>query len=329
MEVNMKNRRRSLFAVVSIVVFLLSAVTGVLAADKYPSRPVTTIITFAPGGVADLTMRIWNKYLQKYLGGTFVTDYKPGGGGVVGYTAVANAHPDGYTLGNFPDIFLPVLMGTATYKMEDLQCIAQVDKNGSVLVVSTDAPWKTFQEFVDYCRANPGVKWGHQGTSTMIYFRTENLNREAKLKLTPVPLKGDSEIIAGLLGKHIQVGTIGAASAKAQTEGGKLRILFSFDPPKAFGLDPSIPDMVSFFKNSFTDVDVPVYLFAPKKTPPEVVAALQAALEKASKDPEFIKEEATISHYVEFVPGKTAMEQSIPKKMAIVKDIMKDIGMLK
>jgi tripartite-type tricarboxylate transporter receptor subunit TctC len=325
----MNSRVKTLFALVLFVASLLVTASGAIAADKYPSRPVTTIITFAPGGVADMTMRIWNKYLQKYLGGTFVTDYKPGGGGVIGYTAVANARPDGYTLGNFPDIFLPILMGTATYKMEDLQVIAQVDKNGSALVVSADAPWKTFQEFIDYCHANPGVKWGHQGTSTMIYFRTENLNREIKLKLTPVPLKGDSEIIAGLLGKHIQVGTIGAASAKAQAEGGKLKILFSFDPPKAFGLDPSIPDMVSFFKNSFTDVDVPVYLFAPKKTPPEVVAAIQGALEKACKDPEFIKEEATISHYVEFVPGKVAMEQTIPKKMAIVKEIMKDIGMIK
>ena len=325
----MKNRLGNVVTAVSIVVFLLSPASGATAADPYPSRPVTTIITFAPGGIADMTMRTWNKYLQKYLGGTFVTDYKPGGGGVVGYTAVANARPDGYTLGNFPDYFLPVLMGTATYTMEDLQVIAQVVINGSALVVSADAPWKTFQEFVDHCRANPRVKWGHQGTSTMIYFRTENMSREAKLRLTPVPLKGDAEIISGLLGKHIEVGTIGAASARAQAEGGKLRILFSFDPPNVFGLDPSVPDMVSFFKNSFTDVDIPVYLVAPKKTPPEVMAALLSALEKASKDPEFKKEETAINQCVSFLPGKTVMEQKIPKKMAIVKEIMKDIGMLK
>jgi tripartite-type tricarboxylate transporter receptor subunit TctC len=82
----------------------------------------------------------------------------------------------------------------------------------------------------------------------MIYFRMENVNREAKLRLTPVPLKGDSEIIAGLLGKHIQVGTVGAVSGRAQAEGGKLRILFCFDLPKALGLDLSLPDMTSFFR---------------------------------------------------------------------------------
>jgi tripartite-type tricarboxylate transporter receptor subunit TctC len=152
----LKNRLRIFSASVSIVVCLFVVLGGAMAADKYPSRPVTTIIIFAPGGVADLTTRIRNKYLEKYMGGTFVTDYKPGGGGVVGYTQVANARPDGYTLGNFPDSFLPVRTGTATYKMEDLQVIAQFVLNGSVLAVSADAPWKTFQEFVDYCRANPG-----------------------------------------------------------------------------------------------------------------------------------------------------------------------------
>jgi tripartite-type tricarboxylate transporter receptor subunit TctC len=317
--------------ILSVTAFILCLVVIGAAggAEKYPVRPVATTITFAPGGIADLTIRSWNKYLEKYLGGTFVVDHRPGGGGVVGYTYVANARPDGYTLGNFPDFFLPILNGTATYKLDDFQVIAQVILNGSVLAVSADAPWKTFEEFVNYCRSNPGVKWGHQGTGTMLYFRTENLSRQAKLKLIGVPLKGDAEIISALLGKHVEVGSLGAASAKAQAQAGKLRILFCFDPPKEFGLDPSIPDMAGFFKHSFPDVDIPVHLVAPKKTPPEIIAALEQALEKTSKDPEFIKEVANINQMVSFVPGKVVMEQKMPKKMAIVKEIMQDIGMIK
>jgi tripartite-type tricarboxylate transporter receptor subunit TctC len=325
----MKKRLKIFTATLLIAGCLFIVVGSAGATDKYPTRPVTTVIMFPPGGVADLTVRVWTKYLQKYLGGTWVTDYKPGGGGVVAYTYVANAKPDGYIHGNFPDFYFPVLMGTATYKLEDLQVVAQVTMNGSVIAVHPDAPWKTFQEFVTYCHANPGVKWGHQGTSTIVYFRTENMNREVKLGLTPVPLKGDSEIIAALLGKHVQVGTLGAVSAKAQAEAGKLRILFSFDSPKAFGLDPSLPDMASFFKGAFPDIDIPVYCVVPKNTPADIVSTLEKALEKASKDPEFIKDVASMNQMVNFVPGKVVMEQRMPKKMAIVKEIMKDIGMLK
>ncbi len=292
-------------------------------AEKYPSRPVSTIVTFAPGGVSDLTMRLWSRYLEKYVGGTFVVDHKPGGGGVIGYTYVANARPDGYTLGNFPDYFTPVLNGTATYKMEDLRVVAQMVINGCVLAVSVDAPWKTFQEFADYARKNPGVKWAHQGVGTMIYFRTENLNRQAGLRLIGVPLKGDAEIIPAILGKHVTVGSLSAASAKAQAEAGKIRILFSFDPPKGFGLDPSIADMASAFPK-IQDVDVPVYLVAPGKTPKEITDVLEAGLEKASKDPEFVKETEKINQMVSFLPGRVVMEQKIPKKMAIIKGLLEE-----
>jgi tripartite-type tricarboxylate transporter receptor subunit TctC len=270
-----------------------------------------------------MTMRLWGKYLEKYVGGTFVVDHKPGGGGVIGYTYVANARPDGYTLGNFPDYFTPILNGTATYKMEDLRVIAQVVLNGCVLAVSPDAPWKNFQEFVDYAKKNPGVKWAHQGVGTMIYFRTENLSRQTNLKLIGVPLKGDSEIISAILGKHVTIGSLSAASAKAQAEAGKLRILFSFDPPKAFGLDPSISDMDTLFPK-VPDVDVAVYLVAPSKTPKEIMDILEAGLEKASKDPEFIKETEKLHQVVSFVPGKVVMEQKIPKKMAIIKAILQE-----
>jgi tripartite-type tricarboxylate transporter receptor subunit TctC len=305
------------------------AFNGAWAAEKYPSRPVSIVVTFAPGGVASLTARIWASYLEKYLGGTFVVDNRPGGGGVIGYTYVANAKPDGYTLGNFPDFIIPILNGSATYKLDDLQVIAQVALNGCVLCVNAEAPWKTFQEFADYARKNPGVKWAHQGVGTMIYFRTENLNKQANLKLIGVPMKGDSEIIPALLGKHVAIGSLSAALAKAQAQAGKLRILFSFDPAREFGIDPAVPDFPTLFPN-MQDVDVPIYLIAPKKTPKEIADVLEKGLEKMTNDPDFIKEIGTKLHQmVSFLPGKIVMEQKIPKKMALMKAIMQESGSAK
>jgi tripartite-type tricarboxylate transporter receptor subunit TctC len=298
------------------------SVCGVWAAEKYPSHPVTTVTLFAPGGISDLDARLWSKYLEKFLGGTFVVDHKPGGGGVIGITHVANAKPDGYTLGNGSDYFTPVLNGTATYKMEDLRIIAQLLLNGCALAVNANAPWKTWQEFVDYAKKNPGVKWGHQGTSTMVYFRTENLNRQAGLKLTPVPLKGDAEIISGLLGNHVAVGSLSTTSAKAQADAGKLRILFHFDDPKPFGLNPSIPSMKSFYP-AITDLEVGVYYYTSSKVPENIISALEGALEKMSKEPEYLKEVEKLNQVAAFVPGKVVM-QRLPVKMGIVRDIMKD-----
>lgn len=306
----------------TVVCCSLLVVSGAWAAEKYPSHPVTTVTLFAPGGVSDLDARLWSKYLEKYLGGTFVVDHKPGGGGVIGITAVANAKPDGYTLGNGSDYFTPVLNGTATYKMEDLRIIAQLLLNGCALAVNANAPWKTWQEFVDYAKKNPGVKWGHQGTGTMVYFRTENLNRQAGLKLTPVPLKGDAEIISGLLGNHVAIGSLSTTSAKAQADAGKLRILFHFDDPKPFGLNPSIPSMKSFYPK-FTDLEVGVYYYTSSKVPENIISALEGALEKMSKEPEYLKEVEKLNQVADFVPGKIIM-QKLPVKMNIVKEIMKD-----
>ncbi len=315
--------------VTSLIVFAVIAccfafTNALWAADKYPSRPVTSIVGFGPGGISDMTMRIWNKYLEKYIGGTFVVDHKPGAGGVVAFNYVANSKPDGYTLLNHSDWFTPILNGTATYKLEDLKVVAQIVLNGTVLAVAPDAPWKTFAEFVDYCKKNPGVKWGNNGAGTIAFFRTQNLNKQAGLKLTGVPLAGDAEIISALLGKHVQIGNLGAASAKAQAEAGKLRIIFSFDDPKGFGLDPSIPTMASMFPK-IDDIDTPVYLIAPAKTPNDVMAILEKGIEKMTKDPEFLKEEARINQMVKFVPGKTVQDR-IPAKMNLVREIMKDMG---
>jgi tripartite-type tricarboxylate transporter receptor subunit TctC len=319
----MRMEKRIVLKIAVIFIVMVGIFSNsVWAAEKYPSRPIEVVITFPPGGVSELTMRTWGKYMEKELGVPIVILPKPGGGGVIGYTYAANARPDGYTLLNSGEFITPILDGTATYKLEDLWVIAQMVLNGCVLAVNPDDPWKTFQEFMDYARKNPGVKWGHQGVGTMVYFRTENLSRQANLKLTGVPLKGDAEIITDLLGKHVQIGSLSAAAARPQAEGGKLRILFSFDPSKEFGLDPKIPDFATVFGNTIPDIEVSVYLVAPAKTPKDIIQLLEKTMEKISKDPEFQNDTRKINQMPKFVSGKTIMEERIPQKMNLIKAIM-------
>jgi tripartite-type tricarboxylate transporter receptor subunit TctC len=235
--------------------------------EKYPIRPIEIVTAFPPGGLSEMWVRTVAKYMEKALGQPVNNLPKPGAGNVLAFTYVANARPDGYTLLNQGDYFMPILNKTATYKLEDLRVIAQVSRNGNVLCVASDAPWKTFKEFVDYSKKNGNIKYGHPGLGTNVYFRTENLNRQAGLRMVGLPRQGDAEILTGLLGNHIAIGALSVASARPLIEAGKLRALFSFDPPKDFGLDPSIPDFASVYGNSFPDIPVRVYLIAPAKTP--------------------------------------------------------------
>jgi tripartite-type tricarboxylate transporter receptor subunit TctC len=314
--------------VLIMCVSLLSMADGATAAEKYPSRPVTIVVPFAAGGISGASMQLWKRFMEKYIPGlTIIVEQKPGGGAVVGTTFVANSKPDGYTLLNSSDYFTAILYGTATYKLEDLMPVAQVAKNGTVLVVNADAPWKTFQEFMDYANKNPGVKYCHPGTGTTLFLRASNLNRQAGLKMIPVPMKSDGESIAALLGKHVMVAITSIGTARPQAEAGKLRILMSFDNPKDAGLDPSIPHFSSLFPN-IPDLEVPLYIIAPANTPKEITDVIEQALEKATKDPEFINETHKLNQIVSFVPGRVVKER-MAKRMEVMREVMKAEGLIK
>ncbi|MEM2615877.1 MAG: tripartite tricarboxylate transporter substrate binding protein [candidate division WOR-3 bacterium] len=303
--------------------------TPLYAAEKFPSKPITIVVPFPPGGISGITAMTYGKYMEKYLGVPVVVDYKPGGGTVVGTQYVVNANPDGYTILNAGEVFTSVLAGTAPYKVEDLTVLAQVTLNGNVLAVRSDAPWKNFQDFVDFARKNPGVKYAHPGVGTWIFFRTENMNRQAKLGMVNVPMKGDAEAVSALIGGHVPVAALSTYTARSQEEAGKVRILLSYDKAEGYGLDPNIPDIESFFKGSVYDIVCSIYLYAPAKTPRDRIEILRNAIEKATKEPGFVQDMKKIGHRVAYMSGEKVMKEVLPKKIEIVREIMKDTGMIK
>jgi len=316
-------------AVLALVMcaLVLSVVNSAPAAEKYPSKPITMVVPFAAGGMSSQTAQMWKPFMEKYLGVTVIVDHKAGGGTVIGNTFVATSKPDGYTVLNSSDWCTTILNGTATYKLDDLLPVAQVALNGTVLVVAADAPYKTFQEFMDYARKNPGLKYSHAGAGSANYLRAVNFVEVSGLKMVPIPSKGDADSIPALLGKHVPVAFCSPGTVKPHVEAGTLRILFSFDSAKGFGLDPSIPSWATVFPKA-DDIVIPIYLSVPAKTPKEVVDVLEKALEKMSKDPEFIKECAKFYHMVQFVPSKVVAE-GLPKRMELLRQLMKKEGLIK
>jgi tripartite-type tricarboxylate transporter receptor subunit TctC len=210
----------------------------------------------------------------------------------------------------------------------------QVTRDWNLVGVHADAPWKTFQEFMDYARKNPGVKYSHSGVGSFNFYRMENLNKQAKLNMIQVPFGGGSpEVIKAVLGKHLPLGIFSVTAIKPYIDAGTMRPLFSFDPMVKGVFDPKIkvPDFDTVFGKTISNIDSSsIYLMVPAKTPKEIVQVIEKAVEKMGKDPEFIEEaKSKMGHIVEYVPGKIVMEEMIPKKMAIVKEILKDVGVIK
>ena len=328
-------RKRKWIGLLGIVLIFIFVSSNYLwaAEKKYPTGPIELYCSFVAGGQSDLLNRTLAKHLEKQLGVTVVPGNKPGAGGMVLASFLVNARPDGYTAGILAlEHFLqPILLGQASYSVENLRVIGRVAQYGNVMAVSADAPWKTLQEFVDYARKNPGVKYGHPGVGTTMFLRWENINSKAELKMVGVPFKGDPETVAAILGKHVPIGACSNVAAKTQADAGKMRILFSFDPPAEFGLDPAITDLRTAFGKNVADTDIEVIqnLIVPSKTPHEVVQVLEQTLEKIAKDPEFISDLKKINLRVAYLDGNTVMQKIIPQRMIHLKAILQQTGLLK
>jgi tripartite-type tricarboxylate transporter receptor subunit TctC len=322
-EEGIMKKTLSLVMLFVCIVIVLGFLGKVCAQEKYPTRPIEIVTTFPPGGVSELTVRTWAKYMEKILGQPIVNLAKPGGGGVIGMQYVVGARPDGYTTLNAGNIAPTLLSGTAPFKFEDLRIVAQVTQNGNVMAVAADAPWKTWQEFVDYAKKNPGVKYGHPGLGIVAFYRAENLNRQLGLKMISLPSQGDAESVARLLGHHIPIANIATAIAKPQVEAGKLRVLLSFEPAKEFGLPASVQDLHQVYGKDFPDIPVGVYLYAPAKTPDYIIQTLEKTFEQMSKNPEFIADCLKMNTVSKFEGSKLATERAI-KTMELMKAIAAD-----
>jgi tripartite-type tricarboxylate transporter receptor subunit TctC len=316
----------SLITFLSMILFL--PFSSSLAAEKYPSRPIELICGFSPGGSSDLQNRTLAKFLEKYLKVPVIPVNKPGAGGLTAVTHVTNAPPDGYTIGQYSDtsIFVPLLRGQMSFPLEDIYVVCQFSLVQHIINVTTDSQWKTFQEFVDYARNNPGVKYAHAGIGSHIWLRMENLNRLAKLKMIGVPLRSGAESLAAVLGKHVPVGGLTPEIVKPHEDAGKLRTLFSFDPPAPFGLDPKLPHGRSVFGDLWTDIECTPIMTAPKQTPKDIMQVLQQTMEMITKDPEFVNyfKEKFYSASA-FQGGKTLTQIEWPKKIALIKEILQDV----
>jgi tripartite-type tricarboxylate transporter receptor subunit TctC len=277
------DRRGFLAGSAAATLAIPSIATPSLAQD-YPSRPVTLINPFPPGGAVDVVGRPFAAALEPLFRQPVVVETKSGAAGAVGAQFAANARADGYTLlAHLPSISgfaaVDALFGrTPKFTRADFIPIARLTEGPMVLVVNDQVPYKTLKEFVDDAKANPGrLIFSSSGLYGALHLPMALLIKAAGLQMKHLPTAGGGPALTALLGNNAQalVSSIGAANA--QIKAGKLRALACFSPQRAAAL-PDVPTL----KELGYDVEFSIWvgLFAPKGTPEPVIARVRAETKK-------------------------------------------------
>jgi len=261
------------------------------AQDPYPSKPVTMIVPFPPGGVADIVGRPLAASMEKVLKQPVVVVNRTGAGGAVGMTAVAKTPPDGYTIlmalssiSVFP-VSDRINGKQPSYEMHDFAPIALVTADPTVLVVRTDSPWRTLQEFVATAKAYPGkINYSSAGVYSTLHVAMEIFAHAAGIKLFHVPYQGGGPAVTALLGGQVHALASGPAAAIGQIKGGKMRALASWSTER-LKLLPEIPT----FKELGYDAEFYIWsgVFVPAATPAPVQQKLRDAVRQAANSAEF------------------------------------------
>ena len=278
--------------------------TPALAQD-YPTRPVTLVNPFPPGGAVDVVGRPFAAALEPLLKQPVVVETKSGAAGAVGAQFAANAKPDGYTLlAHLPSIsgFAEVdkLFGRAPkFTRADFIPIARLTEGPMVLVVNDQVPYKTLKEFVDDAKANPNkLIFSSSGLYGALHLPMALLIKAAGIQMKHLPTAGGGPALTALLGNNAQALVTSIAAANAQIKAGKLRALACFSPKRAASL-PDVPTM----KEAGYDVEFSIWvgLFAPKGTPEPVIAKVRSESKKAADSEQFKKSIENIGDVVAYM----------------------------
>jgi tripartite-type tricarboxylate transporter receptor subunit TctC len=259
------------------------------SAESYPARPVHWLIGFTAGGPVDIVARIMGQWLSDYYGQNFVIENRTGSGGNIAAAAAIGAPPDGYTL-----LFVAPnnAISTSLYKklpfnfLRDTVPVAGIMRLTNLMVVTNALPVKTVQEFIDYAKANPGkLSYASSGNGTSVHMSAELFKAMTKIDMVHVPYRGSSVALPDLISGKVQVMFDNLPLALEQVRAGRLRALGVSTKDRW----PPVPDIPAIAETVPGFESLGFYgISAPKDTPPEIVASLNAAVGKALADPKLV-----------------------------------------
>ena len=276
------------------VLFLLSG-----AADAaYPEKPINLVVAYSPGGGTDLIARAIAPYLEKYLGGgaRIVIVHRPGAGGEIGFAAIANAAPDGYTIGfvNTPPLItIPIERSAQFGGPQRFELLGNVIDDPCNFAVHADSEIRNLKDLAAYAKANPGrVTVGSSGIGSDDHLLMLMFERAAGVKMTHVPFKGAADVRTALLSKQITIGAINIGEAQQSIRGGApMRNIGQFSPART----TVAPELATAREQGY-DIELSSLrgMAAPKGLPPEIRDRLVKAVAAAAADAEFLSKATSV-----------------------------------
>ena len=256
-------------------------------AQSYPEKPINYIIPFGPGGESDITARHQQAFFGKMFGQELVIEYKPGGGGAVGWSQLNDYQGDGYTwMGvNLPHIVVQPMEKDVGYKTDDLTIVYMFHFTPDALVVHKDSEFKTVQDLVDYAKANPGkVTMSGSGKATSNHIAQVLFDGMAGIQTTYVPFKGTGAAVTALLGEQV-MGEWGYTSVGASHKDQVRMLAVAMDERH-----PLFPDVPTFKELGF-ELSSGAYrgIAVPSSTPEELRQQISDMIGQINADPEFRK----------------------------------------
>ena len=269
-------------AVAVVVTFGLTTT----ASAEFPVKPVHYIIPFGPGGESDITARFQEPFFKKKFGQNLVIEYKPGGGGAVGWAQLNTMKGDGYTImgTNLPHIVIQPLQKAVGFTTDDITNIYMFHYTPDAIVVNKDSPFKTLKDLIDYAKKNPGkVIFSGSGKGTANHLAQVSFDRMAGIKTTYVPFKGTGAAVTALLGKQV-TSEWGYTTVPAKYETTRLLAVAMEER------HPKFPDVPTFKELGF-DLVSGAYrgIAVPKSTPVAIREKLSKMIDEINHDPAFIK----------------------------------------
>ena len=296
-------------------------------ADDYPSKPVVWILPSA-GTVSDNTARFMSPIMAEKLGQPVVIDNKPGAGGIISFEAGAAAKPDGYTIlfgSSGPLATYPFTHKKLSYDpVKSFEPVHGFGSSPLVLVVNANSPFKTYQELVDYAKANPDkLNFGTVGVGSAQHLTTVLMMQSADVQMAHIPYKATSNVVTDLLGGTLDLMFDFASVLKPQIEAGAFRPLGISGPQRL----PSLPDVPTFAEQGSPDIQFSAWsvLLAPAGTPKPVIDKLAAAFDATLRDQRVIDYHNNVGAGL-IMTGPDDTVRYIAERTAVMKALVEKAG---
>ncbi len=288
----------------------------------YPTRPITWIVAFAPGGQSDVEVRRMQPHLERLLGVRILVEYRTGAGGAVGWSELARARPDGYTVGGLvmPHMVIQTLVrgAEAGYRLDQIRSIAWTVAAPNALMVRRDSPFRTLRDFVEYAKANPGkLAVGGVERLSPSDLALAQLTQSAGIRVTYVPIAGGAgPVMTSLIGGHVDAAITAASHGIRHREQVRMLAVSGKQRMKAA---PDVPTFAEFGYNVTTETSWGVGV--PAGTPAEVVVKLSQAILQVMRMPEIrkaVEEEGLTPLYF----GHAESQAYVNRLVAVYRDLL-------